>query len=65
MRVTVDYGLCEGHAQCNAYAPELFGLDEASGKVVLLRGDEIPAELRDQAREAADMCPLVALRVVG
>ena len=35
MRIIVDHDLCESNAVCVGEAPEVFGLDEANGMVVL------------------------------
>lgn len=64
MKVLVDYDLCEGHGECVVAAPEVFDLDEAGEKVVLLQA-EPGEELRDKVVEAVKICPIVALRLEG
>jgi ferredoxin len=60
MRVTADVDLCQGHQNCQAEAPTVFGFDDAADKVVLL--DEHPDEsLRDAVRTAVKYCPAMAL----
>ena len=60
MRVVADTDLCQGHQQCQAEAPTVFGFDEVADKVVLL--DEHPDEsLRDAVRTAVKYCPAMAL----
>ena len=60
MRVRADLDLCQGHQQCQAEAPTVFGFDEAADKVVLL--DEHPDEsVRDDVRAAVKYCPAMAL----
>jgi len=60
MRVVADTDLCQGHQQCQAEAPSVFGFDEVADKVVLL--DEHPDEsLRDAVRTAVKYCPAMAL----
>ncbi|MCE0762486.1 ferredoxin [Pseudonocardia sp. RS010] len=62
MKMIVDYDLCEGHAECVVAAPEIFEMDEAGEKVVLLQ--EYPDEsLRDKAIEAVKICPIAALQL--
>ena len=64
MKMIVDFDLCEGHGECVAAAPEIFDLDDAGEKVVLLN-PEPPEELRDKAVEAVRICPMAALRLEG
>jgi ferredoxin len=62
MRVTADTDICQGHQNCQAEAPTVFGFDAAADKVVLL--DEHPDEaLRDAVRAAVKYCPAMALSV--
>ena len=60
MRVFVDAERCEGHGQCVAAAPELFGFD-GDGATVVLR-DPVAADDEDAARAAVRRCPVAALR---
>ncbi|HUU91673.1 MAG TPA: ferredoxin [Phycisphaerae bacterium] len=60
MRVRVDAELCTGCGVCTDMCPEVFDLrDDVS--VVLV--DEVPQDLADTAREAADACPVEAIVV--
>ena len=60
MRVSADLDLCQGHQQCQAEAPTVFGFDDDADKVVLL--DDHPDEsLRDAVRTAVKYCPAMAL----
>jgi ferredoxin len=62
MRVAVDQDKCCGAGNCVLLAPEVFDQREDDGIVVLL--DERPPEpLHDAVREAADVCPAVAIRL--
>ena len=64
MQITVDLQACQGYACCMMAAPELFDLDEASGKAILT--DLAPAEsLLDSAQSAARGCPAHAITVVA
>ncbi|MCR3721920.1 MULTISPECIES: ferredoxin [Prauserella salsuginis group] len=64
MKMIVDYELCEGHGECVVAAPEIFEMDDAGEKVVLLQ--ENPDEsLREQAVEAVKICPIAALQLEG
>ncbi|MER6085792.1 ferredoxin [Streptomyces sp. NPDC001833] len=63
MKITVDEAKCCGAGQCVLIAPEVFDQRDEDGVVELL--DAAPApELHDRVREAASVCPAVAIRVV-
>lgn len=64
MKLLVDYDLCEGHGECAIAAPEVFDLDDAGEKVVLLQ-QEPDEELREQVVEAVKICPIAALHLEG
>jgi ferredoxin len=60
MRVVVDTNRCQDHGQCAFAAPEVFQLDD-DGRLVY---DGSPADgLRDVVEDAADVCPMQAIRV--
>jgi len=62
MRVEVDLSACQGYVCCVMAAPEVFDVDEESGKVVLLTAG--PAEaLRAKVTAAVRSCPSGALRL--
>ncbi len=62
MQVEVDLSACQGYVCCVMAAPEVFDVDDDSGKVVLLtaRPDE---SLRAKVAEAVRSCPSGALRL--
>lgn len=60
MRITLDRDACQGHNRCYLLAPELFDVDD-EGYAVLLVDGEVPAELEEKARLAADNCPEYAI----
>ena len=63
MKIRVDLDLCQGHGVCVEEAPELFALDAATSKVVVL--DQNPPEsLRKKLAVAVKYCPTRALRIV-
>jgi ferredoxin len=62
MRVVVDTGLCQGHGSCAADAPEVFGVDEKKG-VVILKLEHPPEALRKQVEAAVKYCPTRALKL--
>ena len=59
MRVSVDRERCEGHARCQAIAPDVFELDENSTSRV--RFDPIPKLFASQALAGVRACPVAAL----
>ena len=63
MRIAYDRGACQGHNRCYLLAPELFDVDDEGYAILLVEGD-VPAELEDKARLAADNCPEYAITLV-
>lgn len=60
MRVTVDLDICQDHGQCAIAAPEVFRINDA-GK---LEYESDPDDsLADDVEEAADVCPVQAIRI--
>ena len=47
--------LCQGHGRCYEIAPEVF-TDDDRGRGELLMVD-VPADLQDKVRQAANTCP--------
>ena len=62
MRIDLDREKCQGHGRCYALAPSLFDTDD-EGYAVLKGDGQVPAELEDDARIAADNCPEYAISV--
>ncbi|NKQ51481.1 ferredoxin [Amycolatopsis sp. K13G38] len=54
MRVTVDDERCRGHGVCCSACPEVFTLTDDGYAVAKA---EIPAELAERVRSAAESCP--------
>jgi ferredoxin len=63
VRILLDHDKCQGHGRCYALAPELFESDD-EGYSVLKRDGDVPGDLEDKARLAADNCPEFAIEVV-
>jgi ferredoxin len=61
-RISIDPDLCMGTAFCSRIAPQLFRLDETELISFVLQ-EEVPPELEDAAREAANACPASAIEV--
>lgn len=60
MRIHVDEAKCVGGGQCVLAAPEVFDQRDEDGIVVLLE-ENPPADLDAQVREAALLCPALAI----
>jgi ferredoxin len=63
LRVRVDRDRCQGHARCNALAPELFRLDEL-GNAHEIGDGAVPSGLEDKAWLAKANCPELAIDVI-
>jgi ferredoxin len=60
MRIVLDEEECLGYANCVVEAPELFDIDEGTGKAVILV-EPVPEDAADAAGAAVKMCPARAL----
>ncbi len=59
MKAFVDPDLCIGCTQCAGICPEVFSMD---GSLAVAIPDEIPGEDVPQAVDAAENCPVNAIR---
>ena len=62
MKVEVDLKKCQDHGQCVFAAPDVFSMDEDGRLLYVPDPDDA---LRDEVEEAADVCPLQAIRIEG
>lgn len=62
MRIVVDLDLCQGHAVCQAEAPEVFAVPKR-GQVEILH-DRPSSEYRAAVGDAVTYCPTQALSIV-
>jgi ferredoxin len=60
MKVKIDPELCNGDEICVQLCPEVFEMQEDKAVVIM---DEIPENLQDSVREAADSCPSEAITI--
>ncbi|GLX49287.1 ferredoxin [Streptomyces sp. NPDC014983] len=60
MKVVVDMNQCQDHGQCVFAAPDVFRFDDDGHLAYVPDPDE---SLREQVEEAADVCPLQAIRI--
>jgi len=62
MKVVVDEDKCVAAGQCVAAAMDVFDQRDEDGIVVLL-DENPPAALADDVRNAAAVCPALAIRI--
>ena len=62
MKVVIDEEKCVAAGQCVAAAMDVFDQRDDDGIVVLLN-ESPPAELADDVRNAAAVCPALAIRI--
>ncbi|POX38727.1 ferredoxin [Streptomyces sp. Ru73] len=60
MKVVVDMNQCQDHGQCVFAAPDVFRFD-ADGRLAYVSDPD--DALREDVEEAADVCPLQAIRI--
>jgi ferredoxin len=60
MKCRVDPDLCTGDDICVQVCPEVFEIEDDKA---IVKMDEIPEDLQDSLREAADSCPSEAIIV--
>ena len=58
-RLRVNPITCEAHGLCAELLPELIRLDDWGYPII--DGEQVPSDLLDLARRAADACPTLAL----
>ena len=60
MKVIVDVDLCTGCGLCVDTCPEVFKMDDAVARVLV---ESVPEDALDACREAADNCPVEAVKI--
>jgi ferredoxin len=58
MKVKVDEETCVGNETCVDICPEIF---EMNGDVAVAKMEEVPENLEEKCREAAESCPVEAI----
>lgn len=61
MKVIVNQDVCIGCGACAAICDEVFDIDEEGLSVA--KKEEVPANLEESVRDAADSCPTSAIEV--
>lgn len=59
MKVEVNHDMCEGHAKCQAIAPDVFQVRDDVSYVIV---DDVPAKAESRVERAINMCPRQAIR---
>jgi ferredoxin len=62
MKVKADYDLCEANALCEAFAPEVFEVDDDDNLQLLT--DQVTPDNEAAVRQAVAACPKAALSIV-
>jgi len=60
MKVTVDEESCIGCSLCVDTCPEVFEMNDDKARVKV---DEVPEDVADTCREAAENCPVEAIEI--
>jgi ferredoxin len=64
-KIVVDETRCELHGECVLAAPEIFQIADDDDELVTVLLAEPSEDLREQAQNAVDDCPMQALRIIG
>jgi ferredoxin len=62
IKVLVDMNLCQSHGECVFAAPDVFELGDDD---VLHWQEEVDESQRAEVEEAANVCPMAAIRLEG
>lgn len=60
MKAKIDVNLCTGCGLCVDMCPEVFESDDSVAKVIV---EEVPENVFNTCREAADNCPVEAIMI--
>ena len=72
VKVTIDRDACIACGACSALCPDVFGVSEEDGKSIVVEKfrvggnpseGEVPDDLKDCAKSAAESCPVEAIKV--
>jgi len=62
MRVQIHQDKCQGHAMCAIACPDVFLVDEDTGRARVV-SEAVPEALEDDVRVARDSCPEEAIHI--
>ena len=57
MKVRLDEEKCEGAGFCVKICPEIFELEGAAAVIRIAEDEDVPEELEEDCRKAAERCP--------
>jgi ferredoxin len=60
MKASVDEDLCTGCELCTQTCPDVFEMEDDVARVIV---DEIPEDAEDCASQAAEECPVEAIKI--
>ena len=60
MKVRVDKEACVGDETCISICPEVFKMEDDVATTTM---EDVPPDLQDTCREAADACPVEAITI--
>jgi ferredoxin len=60
MKVKVDEELCVGCGPCADICPEIFEIENDLAKV---KAEDVPADLEEKCKQAAENCPSEAIKI--
>ena len=63
MKISVDPGKCVASGMCVLVEESVFDQDEETGTVRLLSDTDPPEDVRENVREAARVCPALAISI--
>jgi ferredoxin len=63
MRIRLDADKCEGHGTCVDACPEIFQFEGDDDIVTVLDPAPSDAAIREKARRAVSVCPVLAIEV--
>ena len=61
LKVTIDKDLCAGCGSCEVFCPEVFRIEDDVAVNILGEEKDVPEDVGDKCREAADACPVEAI----
>ena len=64
MKVLVEGDFCIGDGTCSMVCPEIFAIDGDVAKTTVGAHEDVPPELEEPCRDAAELCPVMAIVLI-
>jgi ferredoxin len=61
MKAIVDRDACIGCGLCPQICPQVFEMDDEN--IAIVKADPVPSDAEDDAKQAAEGCPVDAIKV--